>query len=365
MNTFICQHCNQAVFFENSQCESCGAALGFDSDQMQMVSLTFDNETQTLADKKSNHYRACANRNLQVCNWLLPKTRLDTDFYCRACALNRYVPNASDIEAGAQWAELEQAKKRLMYSLMRFGLPVVTKKEGQQQGLSFDFIDQQQNIPLNAANTTGHAQGQITITTDEANPSEREQTRIELGEKYRTLLGHFRHEIGHYYWDQLVVTDDYWLQEFRQLFGDETQNYQQALAKHYQSPNPDWRSNFISEYASSHPWEDWAETWAHYFHLIDTVDTAQHFGIQIQPDNPELPKTTYSVQDGVSADAYHSDDFQALYDNYIPITLAVNSLNRSLGQSDFYPFVLNQSVFKKLDFIHQLIKNKSHSNTQS
>lgn len=363
MNTFICQHCNQAVFFDNSQCESCGAALGFDSDQLQMISLTRVHETQTLLDKKSNPYRACANRALHVCNWLLPKASLDTDLYCRACALNRYVPNTGDADASVQWAELEQAKKRLMYSLIRFGLPVVAKKDGQQQGLRFDFIDQQQNIPQNATNTIGHSQGQITITTDEANPSEREQTRIDLGEKYRTLLGHFRHEIGHYYWDHLVANDAHWLQEFRKLFGDDRQDYQQALASHYQNPNPNWRMDFISEYASSHPWEDWAETWAHYFHLIDTVDTALHFGIQIRPNNAELPKTTYSLRDGASADAYSSENFQELYDNYIPITLAVNSLNRSLGQSDVYPFVLNQSVFKKLDFIHQLIKNKSNTAT--
>jgi hypothetical protein len=89
------------------------------------------------------------------------------------------------------------------------------------------------------------------------------------------LLGHFRHEVGHYFWDRLVATDPHQLEEFRVLFGDDRQDYGEALKRHYDEGAPaNWQDTYISMYATMHPWEDFAETWAHYLHIVDTLETA-------------------------------------------------------------------------------------------
>jgi hypothetical protein len=172
-----------------------------------------------------------------------------------------------------------------------------------------------------------------------------------MGEPYRTLIGHFRHEIGHYYWERLVQTDAQQLQSFRQLFGDEQADYAQALKNHYDNgPPPDWRSRFTSAYSSSHPWEDWAETWAHYMHLVDTLETARSFGLSLKPDLKGLASLNVSAD----FDPYRHADFDAVVSTCLPLIFAVNSLNRSMGQPDLYPFVLPAPVIDKLRFIHQL-----------
>src|SRR6202011_5238904 len=44
-----------------------------------------------------------------------------------------------------------------------------------------------------------------------------------------------------------------------------------------------WRPH-VTPYASAHPWEDFAETWAHYFHMVDTLETATAFGLRLRPE---------------------------------------------------------------------------------
>ena len=197
---------------------------------------------------------------------------------------------------------------------------------------------------------TGHDNGLITINLAEADDSERERMRRQMGEPYRTLLGHFRHEIAHYYWDRLV-RDAPGIEAFRQLFGDEREDYGAALQRHYANgPPPDWQERFVTTYASTHPWEDWAETWAHYFHMVDTLETASAFGMRVRP------RVTKGADLSTAIDFDpHSAALDRIVDSWLPLTFAVNSINRSMGIADLYPFVLAPPVIVKLSFIHERI----------
>ena len=187
------------------------------------------------------------------------------------------IPTYEDDRNFEKWRQLEMAKHRLIYQLLALHLPLIPKSKDQMNGLSFDFL-----VADNASNrVTGHSNGLVTILLDEGDSVHREQIRKQLSEPYRTLLGHFRHEIGHYYW--MLLSDPNDKNRFREIFGDETVNYYEALQTHYQFDAPqDWNQRFISKYASSHPWEDWAETWAHYLHIMDTLETAHYLGLSLE-----------------------------------------------------------------------------------
>jgi hypothetical protein len=173
-----------------------------------------------------------------------------------------------------------------------------------------------------------------------------------MGEPYRTLLGHFRHEIGHYFWDRLVATDEGMLNAFRALFGDDRQDYDQALQKHYaEGPAADWRENYISMYATMHPWEDFAETFAHYLHIVDTLETAGAFGMKIKPR-----AARGHIEAAINFDPYKTRRWDQLIDAWLPIEFATNSMNRSMGLTDLYPFVLSPKAIEKLAFVHALTR---------
>jgi hypothetical protein len=194
------------------------------------------------------------------------------------------IPDLSLTENQANWRRIQLAKHRLFYTLLKLRLPLKTKLEDTEHGLAFDFLVAPPPHDMAAEPVmTGHDHGLITINLAEADDSERERMRRQMGEPYRTLLGHFRHEIAHYYWDRLV-RDASGIEAFRQLFGDEREDYSAALQRHYANgPPPNWQESFVSAYASTHPWEDWAETWAHYFHMVDTLETASAFGMRVRP----------------------------------------------------------------------------------
>ena len=326
MKIFQCPNCQGPIFFENTECIRCCAALGYD-----LVANNFNALTDT--------NQLCINYQLGMCNWLA-----DARYgkFCSACSLNRKVPNTSEQDNMDKWRHLETAKHRLVYQLHQLKLPLVPKSQDAQNGLAFDFVGE--NNPQQV--TTGHANGVITIVLSEADSVHREQIRKQLSEPYRTLLGHFRHEIGHYYW--MLLFEDGDLLEFRNLFGDERQNYSDSLQKHYKDgPPEDWSQHFISKYATAHPWEDWAETWAHYLHLMDTLETATSLGLSIDPEKAWWSTTNYQCQD-----PYQTEDFKMIFDSNVALTCVANSLNRSMGLPDIYPFILNDSVFTKLKFIH-------------
>jgi hypothetical protein len=254
-----------------------------------------------------------------------------------------------------EWRHIEIAKRRLVYTLLRLQLPVRSKTADPETGLAFDFLadEPDANGTVNKV-LTGHDDGLITLNINEANDAERERMRQTMGEAYRTLLGHFRHEIGHYYW-MLLAQDEAWLAEFRQQFGDERQDYGAALQTHYDQGAPaDWQERFVSAYASSHPWEDWAESWAHYLHIVDALETAYAFGIEVQP---RVSKDETLAAE-VNFDPYRAKTFEDIFETWLPVTYAMNSLNRSMGVPDLYPFVNPAPTQEKMKFIHETIHQR-------
>ena len=347
MKVFHCDHCGALVFFENVTCVSCGHALAFLPDIRALGSLeqSGDSWISPLPQTEGRKYRLCANYlQHDICNWVLEES--DPESLCRSCRLTTIVPDASDPEQRNAWYKLEVAKRRLVYSLMELKLPLQTKSEAPEQGLAFEFKVQGNDEPV----LTGHVNGIITINASEADDAERERRRNQLHEPYRTLLGHFRHEVGHYYWDRLIAGTER-LEAFRKLFGNEEQDYGEALQRHYENgPPTDWQDHFVSAYSTSHPWEDWAETWAHYLHMYDTLETAAACGIMLKPKRRDEP-TLKSPPPAPSA-----TEFARMIEHWFPLTYALNSLNRGLGQADAYPFVLSPSAIAKLQFVHEVIR---------
>lgn len=349
MQLFTCSHCGQPVYFDNTFCAHCGNQLGFDAIGLKMVSLSVDADGHLAEQSTGQYFHYCQNHQHDVCNWVIPDE--DPATFCLACALNRTIPDINQHEYLDRWKKIESAKHRLIYALQKWQLPVFSKAVDEEKGLIFDFKADNPNDKKNRV-LTGHADGVITMNIAEADDVEREMAKNNMDEVYRTVLGHFRHEVGHYYWD-LLIADSPYLHEFRQIFGDETYSYQDALDKHYQEGAPtDWQRNYISSYATMHPWEDWAETWAHYLHIVDTLETGYSFGLAIHPlaARPQDPMST-----NLLADAYDMTGFEAIYNSWLPVTFVMNSINRSMGEQDLYPFVINDAVKNKLAFIHKVI----------
>ncbi|GBQ86044.1 hypothetical protein AA0535_0919 [Asaia krungthepensis NRIC 0535] len=293
----------------------------------------------------------CANRAYDACNWLLDPEEQAQGPYCFACQFNRTIPDLNDPKNLERWRKIEIAKHRLFHALIRLRLPLISRREDPENGLAFDFLDDgpDGSSPV----MTGHDNGLITLAVREADDDQREHMRVEMGEYYRTLLGHFRHEVGHYYWN-VLIRDGGRLESCRAVFGDDRIDYQKALEAHYANPPSDsWRETHVSVYAASHPWEDFAETWAHYLHIVSTLETAWLYGIAIAPRTPESAQ--YSSP-ALSADPYLELGFDEIMNAWLPLSMAVNSLNRSMGLQDFYPFVLTPAIRHKLAFIHEVIR---------
>jgi hypothetical protein len=352
MKLFSCSTCAQIVFFENVRCTRCGSSLAYLPDRSAMGAMESSEGalTSTLVSAKGLTYRLCQNSiDHGVCNWAVPVK--DDNAFCRGCRLNSIIPDLSRPGALQAWGRIEHAKKRLLYTLLELGLPVDSGHE-KKGGLVFSFKenDEQTEPPV----LTGHDDGHITLNIAEADNPGRERLREQLGETYRTLLGHFRHEIGHYYWD-VLVRDTKELGPFRDLFGDASKDYSTELQRHYQQgPPPDWQSAFVSRYATMHPWEDWAETWAHYLHIVETLGTARSYGMALRPEpvgGPRIPRDLT-----FTAKRLDFDDFEDLIGAWFPLTFALNSLNRGMGLSDLYPFVLSARSIDKLRFVHDVIE---------
>ncbi len=347
MKLYICQSCRNALYFENDLCLQCQHPVGFDANRLELISLEAgeDGTYQEIAGKKSSH-RYCQNAAQKVCNWLVPVDAISP--FCVACSLNRTIPSLEKIENQNRWRRIEVAKHRLVYSLLRLKLPVESKTINEESGVIFDFLA---DVTPDQHVMTGHDNGVITLNIEEADEIQCTRNKKELGEEYRTLLGHFRHEIGHYYWD-LLLKDEALLEQCRKLFGDERIDYAESLKKHYDTgTNVNWTDQYISTYATAHPWEDWAESWAHYLHMMDALETAYAFGIGI---NPQRTEDEHQMQTEIDRDPYRIADFGRILKMWLPMTFALNSLNRSMGHGDFYPFVISAPVMEKLKFIHDL-----------
>lgn len=348
MRIYKCGNCHHPVYFNNVVCEKCRSWLGYLPENDRMIGLAPGGKTWDGLTPEAPSLQYCANHQYDVCNWLVGPDA--PDGLCQACDLNNTIPDLSDPEHLQEWRRLEVAKHRLVYALRRLKLPLTNRMYGKRTPLEFDFLsDDDTEDPV----MTGHSSGLITINVAEADPVHRETTRIQMHERYRTLIGHFRHEVGHYYWDVLIAEKPAVLEEFRTLFGDDREDYQEALKRHYKVGVPsDWRNRFISKYATTHAWEDWAETWAHYLHLLDMLETAHAFGMQIDPAlGPDLMMNAKA-----DFDPYEEPDMERILAACIPLTFAVNTLNRGMGRKDLYPFVVNAAVRRKLAFVHKVVR---------
>ncbi len=257
------------------------------------------------------------------------------------------MPNLTAPHNREAWAKIEKAKRQLFYSLLLWRLPLPTRSEDSARGLVFDLLaDGAQKV------LTGHEEGLITLNIAEADDAERESRRVAMAEPYRTLLGHLRHEIGHYYWDRLV-RDEGRQESFRVLFGDERAGLRRRVAE----ASCQWRARRLGQRLHQrlrdlHPFEDFAETWAHYMHIVDTLETANAFGLSVQPKDAEDDH----LRTDVVFDPYRDGAIDDIVGAWTPVTVALNSLSRSLGQPDVYPFVLSRPVIEKLGFIHDLAR---------
>jgi hypothetical protein len=354
MKLFKCQACAQLLYFENTRCERCGHRLGYLPETLTLTALEPEGDAWRALAAPGAPYRFCANAEFAACNWLVPADSKER--HCRACRHNHTIPGLDQEQNLLAWRKLELAKHRLFYSLLRLRLPLANRSDDPARGLAFDFLAAP---PATGAATvmTGHDNGLITIAVAEADDAARERVRQDMGEAYRTPLGHFRHEVGHYFWSRLVV-DDGKLEPFRERFGDERADYGRALEAYYANGAPaDWQGRFVSAYASAHPWEDFAETWAHYLHVVDTLETARAFGMRVAP---KIDVAT-PLDAEVDFDPYRAGDVEQLVEAWLPFAFAVNSLNRSMGQPDLYPFILSPPAIAKLGFVHDLVHHRGRN----
>ncbi|MBW9115807.1 putative zinc-binding metallopeptidase [Rhizobium cauense] len=347
MRLFVCDNCDHVVHFDNRQCVRCGHRLGFLPNGLRMHAVQQDGDIWQYA-AQPDLVRFCANAGLDICNWLVEDG--DAGDYCVACRHNRLVPNSATQDGVDRWRRISQAQRHLFYSLLRWRLPHPDRTQDPAGGLVFDFLeDVVQDDGSVVPAMTGHEEGLIAIRAAEADDLTREQARTSMDEPYRTLLGHFRHETGHFMWNRLV-RDRNNFDGFRAVFGDEREDYSEALAQHYANGAlPGWQDSFVSAYASAHPWEDFAECFAHYLHIVDTLETARAFGIAIDPRGHE------EMAAEVDFDPYRAASADQLVDEWVPLSVAINSIQRSMGQPDSYPFVLSAPVVAKLEYMHQLI----------
>lgn len=327
MRAFACPRCGSTVFFENSVCLSCSAQLRFDPERFDITAIAADGRS-----------RDCANLDLAGCNWI---ARGGGEL-CRSCALTRIRPNDADPAGLAAFVVAERAKRRAIAQLIELELPGIEPGE-----LTFDMLSSTHE-PV----TTGHADGVITIDLAEGDDAHREAMRVQLGEAYRTMLGHLRHELGHFAQPRLLAGEADW-EAARALFGDERADYGEALKRHYeQGPPPDWADHHVSAYAAMHPWEDWAETFAHYLHIQDTLQTAAAFGVHVDGPNRGAPAPAATLRADPPSEP-EAAGFQEVLANWLPLSTVLNAISRSIGQDDLYPFTLAGAVIDKLAFVHE------------
>ncbi|MDC7684885.1 putative zinc-binding metallopeptidase [Asticcacaulis sp. BYS171W] len=348
MKIFHCGNCGNTTFFHNRNCVNCGYRLGFSPLSLELRAVDpIGTDTTGKAlwrpTGRERTYRFCENAKTDVCNWLVADG--DDSVFCRACRHNRLIPNDLDT-----FRRISEAERHLFYAFLKWDLPAPDRKADPEGGMVFDYLEDS-HLPDGSCQQamTGHDEGVISIRAAEADDAVRETVRAQMGEPYRTLLGHFRHESGHFIWNKLV-RDAGLIDQCRAVFGDESVDYDQAIARHYsEGPPRFWADTYISTYASMHPWEDFAETFAHVLHITDALETAHCYGMALKAPNPEL------LTAEVDFDPYGITDFEKLADVWVPLSLAINSIHSAMGERPLYPFILSPRVREKMGFVHKLI----------
>ena len=352
MKTSTCE-CGQLLFFENIACVECKREVGFLPDLICISSLEpaqNDLFKPTAQEAKDRLYRKCQNYStVGVCNWMVRDDA--TEPFCVSCRLDTVIPDLTVPQNVVLWGLMEAAKRRLVYSSLRMKLPLANRVDDPEGGLGFRFLADVKKPDGTIEHViTEHDHGLITLNLVEADDAAREKIRLGMKEPYRTLLGHFRHETGHFIWNKMV-RDSGKTQSFRAVFGDESVDYQQALDHHYKSGPPrGWGSHYISYYATTHPWEDFAECFAHVLHIVDSLETAHMFGIALAPSDRGAV-----VAACADFDPYSVLDFERIAEVWVPLSMALNTIHRSMGERDLYPFVLTPVIKQKLGFVHGLL----------
>ncbi len=333
-----CERCASTVFAESLQCPVCSAPVGFHPPTLSFRVL--DGETVEIDGRT---WAACSNRDWR-CNWLAPRD--EPSAQCFSCRLTRRRPPSDETADLERLADAAVDKRRLLMQLRYLGLPITPYYE-REGGLAFDLLAGTPSEPV----MIGHANGVITIDLNETLDDRREGVRVRLGEAYRTMLGHFRHEIGHYYQGILVDSDAAWA-ECRALFGDERASYQDAIDRHYRFGAPEgWADSFISEYATMHPWEDFAECFAHYLHITGTLATAARGGVTLDAERV----SGHSDASVVPLEDYSAQPIDRMLDDWHWLSLLFNRVNRTMGKDDLYPFRISAPVAEKLAYVHRIV----------
>lgn len=321
MRIFKCPNCSVSVVFQNLFCIGCGTNLYWDPAAQAFIA----------------NVMPCSNRDAIACNW--PATGNDGGF-CFACEMTDVIPDTFHEDNLMLWAEAESSKRRALATLGRWGwfTPNDPGPLPAFHMLSEEDRYGERNVVM------AHNRGLITINVTEANLVERVERGLALGEKLRTMVGHFRHEMAHFLFERLRPVPGF-LSGFRDLMGDENADYGAALKAYYRDgPPADWNLRFITEYASAHPHEDWAESVTHLLHLTDITDSAVAVGWR----SPMLSDLTY--------DAYADADTERLLEYGTYFSMATNHINRAVGVHDLYPFVLTPGIKDKLAFVHGWIR---------
>lgn len=355
--------CGAPLFRDNTSCIRCGALVGYLPDRGWLLAFAqgparTPNKDRNPTPSYTNPHPALAKRSFKTCsgratahqcNWMIDAS--DAATQCLSCSLTRTIPDLSQPGAPDHWAEAERAKRQTIGQLLRLRLPV-RSRHSHADGMWFDFLEP---LPGAVPVLTGHANGLITLNLVEADAIRRARIQEEMGESFRTLAGHMRHELAHYYW-QLFSQNAEWLQQFRKVFGDERADYAQALDRHHKQGAPaNWSSQFISPYASSHPWEDWAETFAHYLHMEEALNTADRLGLDLQrlrlrTDSFDRASLQVAGSPALTPAFLHS------IDRWVLLSLAANELNAALGHPHAYPFIFNPVSVSKLHAVHQSLQ---------
>jgi len=336
---FPCSVCSQLLFFDNWACLRCGSKVGYLPDVGLLAALRPVDDRFERIDGAPGRYRQCANRSLARCNWMVADD--DSVDRCASCRLTSVRTSDTDTDSARAFADAEGAKRRLLHQLRELQLPVIDRSVDAERGIAFELLSSRaRNV------VTGHRSGIITLDLSESDDAHRELVRQQLGEPYRTVLGHLRHEVGHYYWPSLVERHRC-VSEFRTLFGDERQTYEDARRRYYARGDVDWSGTHVSQYSTMHPWEDWAETFAHYLHIHAGLATADAIGLDVSEPARSAGRAAWRTRDHIS--------IGAMVQSWLGLTIALNAMSRSIGQSDHYPFVLSPKVVEKLDFVHRCI----------
>jgi hypothetical protein len=351
MRTFSCS-CGNLLFFDNSICMCCKREVGWCPQCRHITDVTTGNDGAFICPRCETTLVKCANyASSNVCNRFVIRRvgegsqgQTSAGIFCDCCRFNRIIPDLKIKGNREKWYRLEAAKRRTLYDLDLLGLPFGDSRDNITPALVFEFkgdpiLDKNYRGVVGGQKVyTGHDNGVITINIQEADDIEREKLRVNMHEAQRSLLGHFRHEFGHYIWD--VMIKGKMENSFIAMFGDHNNPaYEVALQDYYKNgPKPDWLLNYVSAYATMHPWEDFAETFAVYLDMASSLDTACHQQLipSVDPKDPD-----------------------AMVDAYKKLGIALNEMNRTIGMLDFLPELFAKPIRDKLRFIHGLTRNSS------